>query len=401
MVRRIVSSLFRPKAVSAVLPLICLLSLCAMPPDGQALAAPPTFAISDLGVLGGENSESQATAVNSLGQVVGWSGTDTGAIHAFSYVGGSMTDLGTLPGGTNSYAAGVNDAGVIVGRSYVNSMGLLHAVVVQAGVMTDLGLLAGGDMSQATGVNNAGKIVGSASTASGTRAFSYEGGGLVDLGLPPDPLPSDLPPGATWEWRKSAAMAINAAGRIVGSAEFLYNQPPVIANSSLNRGFTFSGTGTMTAFAPDPDAGYDTRATAINAAGLVVGYAYFTNPYVGPAHAFLREDDGIMHDLGALGGDRSAAYGINDSGWIVGQARTASGVDEAFLYVSGVMVALASRVAGENPFLRLETALAINESGSIVGSGLTHEGDRHAFLAIPREAGTAAQGCLPLLLLDE
>ena len=37
-------------------------------------------------------------------------------------------------------------------------------------------------------------------------------------------------------------------------------------------------------------------------------------------------------DLGTLGGDYSYAYGINDSGQIVGWASTSSGYGHAFLY---------------------------------------------------------------------
>jgi probable HAF family extracellular repeat protein len=384
-------------------PLFCLvpcLLLAWASGCGTARAALPDYTVVDLGVLGGEGSESQATAVNALGQVVGWSGTAAGDTHAFLYQGGVMTDLGALPGGTTSYAAGVNDSGRVVGRSTSAGTGLYHAFLYENGVMSDLGLLPGGDTSQATGINNAGQIVGSAATASGTRAFLHEGGGLVNLGLPPDPLPSDLPPGATWVWTVSMAAAINASGRIAGSAGFLYNQPPTIANANLKRGFAYPESGNMLAFGPSPDAGYVTSAAAINASGLIVGNAYFTNPHLGPAHAFMRETDGTMHDLGTLGGDRSLAYGINASGWIVGMSRTAANQDAAFLHVSGVMVALASRIVGGNPFQRLEAALAINDSGGIVGSGLTLDGVRHAFLAVPVPV-PGVQGSLPLLLLDD
>src|SRR2546421_11088819 len=66
----------------------------------QFSPAPPpmTIQIQDLGILPGM-SGSDASAVNSAGQVVGVSyDSDYGAFHAFSWKGGSMTDLGVLPG---------------------------------------------------------------------------------------------------------------------------------------------------------------------------------------------------------------------------------------------------------------------------------------------------------------
>jgi probable HAF family extracellular repeat protein len=55
--------------------------------------------------------------INDNGQIVGWSEAADGAPHAFSYSGGVMTDLGTLPGMTISEALGINDRGQVVGYS--------------------------------------------------------------------------------------------------------------------------------------------------------------------------------------------------------------------------------------------------------------------------------------------
>jgi probable HAF family extracellular repeat protein len=68
----------------------------------------------DLGTLGGTNSE--ATAINEAGHVVGVSDTASGERHAFLYADGKMTDLGTL-GGISSQAADINDADDVVGMS--------------------------------------------------------------------------------------------------------------------------------------------------------------------------------------------------------------------------------------------------------------------------------------------
>jgi len=54
--------------------------------------------------------------VNDSGQVVGNNSTNNGLTsEGFIYSGGQMTSLGTLPGGTGSYAWGINDSGDVVG----------------------------------------------------------------------------------------------------------------------------------------------------------------------------------------------------------------------------------------------------------------------------------------------
>lgn len=66
----------------------------------------------------------------------------------------------------------------------------------------------------------------------------------------------------------------------------------------------------------------------INNSGQVVGYAD-TNS--GDSHAFLYSS-GIMKDLGTLGGATSEAYGINNNGQVVGYAKTNNNYNHAFLY---------------------------------------------------------------------
>jgi len=76
-------------------------------------------------------------------------------------------------------------------------------------------------------------------------------------------------------------------------------------------------------------------------------------------HAFLYRE-GLMRDLGTLGGANSIAKGINDRGEIVGMASDAHGVPTPFLY-DGAMRAL--------PGPSESGAIDINQRGIIVGSG--------------------------------
>jgi len=75
--------------------------------------------ISDLGTLGGTSSV--ASSINDRGQVVGYSQTASGELHAFLWGKGTMTDLGTLGGNFSEAAAIINDRGQVVGSSGTGS----------------------------------------------------------------------------------------------------------------------------------------------------------------------------------------------------------------------------------------------------------------------------------------
>jgi len=84
---------------------------------------PVTFTpsnVTSLGSLGG--GAGAALAINSNGDIVGWSQTATGAQHAFLYTNGHMIDLNTLnivggSGWTFTDADAINDYGEIVGHA--------------------------------------------------------------------------------------------------------------------------------------------------------------------------------------------------------------------------------------------------------------------------------------------
>jgi probable HAF family extracellular repeat protein len=78
--------------------------------------------------------------------------------------------------------------------------------------------------------------------------------------------------------------------------------------------------------------GDSSAAYGINARGQVVGYSTTAG---GPPHAFLWEARTGMHDLGTIGGFYSAAFGINARGQIVGFNTTAAGDWHAVLWEPG------------------------------------------------------------------
>jgi len=157
------------------------------------------YHVTDLGTLPGGN-DSYGTGINNAGQITG-SATTASAQHAFLYSNGVMTDLGAL-GGNLSEAYGINDAGQVTGRTAGASGAGSYAFLYSNGVMTYLSTPRGENSSEGFGINNAGQITGYYLTASGfVHVFLYSNGVMTDIG-------------------SGYGYAINNAGQICRSRKF-------------------------------------------------------------------------------------------------------------------------------------------------------------------------------------
>jgi len=139
---------------------------------------------------------------------------------AFLYSGGTITSLGTLVGGTYSYAYDINDSGLVVGESSTSS-GSRNAFLYSSGTMTNLGTL-GGNTSTAESINNSGQIVGNSLNSGGLQdAFTYSSStGMQDLNtLYSSLLVSGTGP-QTGFTRLMKANGINSLGDIVGEGTY-------------------------------------------------------------------------------------------------------------------------------------------------------------------------------------
>src|SRR5262249_22881872 len=124
----------------------------------SAQIPPKAAGVTDLGTLGG--SQSNATAVNANGQGVGWSNPRSSMTqHAFLWSApDGMVDLGTL-GGAQSNATAISSSGQVVGWAHTPG-DIQHAFSwTKVGGMVDLGTL-GGTTSEATGLNDRGEVIG-------------------------------------------------------------------------------------------------------------------------------------------------------------------------------------------------------------------------------------------------
>ena len=101
--------------------------------------------------------------------------TSSGYDHAFLYSNGKMTDLGTLPGGSESYAYGINASGQVVGyadtKQRLRTRFPLQQWDDDGPEQQDCHVL-GMDLTNAVAINDNGLIVGQGVNSSGqTHAF--------------------------------------------------------------------------------------------------------------------------------------------------------------------------------------------------------------------------------------
>lgn len=264
----------------------------------------------DLGTLGGTNSN--ANGINDDGQVVGGADNGAGQFHAFLYDSGKMRDLGTL-GGDRSEAFDIDDHGTIVGDSRNGdpaTEGFGQAFSYAGGTMTALGTLPGGLGSNAYAINDKGMVGGASYEGPFTvpeypfHAVTFGGGAAHAIGV------SDL--------GNSAIYGLNDAGLAVGGLP-----SPTMIHAS--HAFLYDH-GTVTDLGVlDPAAVDDSVAFDINNLKQVVGTSAVTvDPSHYGYHGFLWSGAGLV-DLNTLVDPKSgwvitSANGINDAQQIAATA---------------------------------------------------------------------------------
>lgn len=312
--------------------------------DAQAV----DYQMVDLGTLG--ERWSVARGINDSGQIVGYT-----ASRAFLWQNGKMQDLGMLVGSSSAAAYSINNSGQVVG-AFTLTNGKNHAFFWQNGVMQDLGTF-GGSLSAANNINNSGQVVGKYRNAYGKdHAFIWQNGVMQDLGT----FPGDA---------SSYAADINDSGQIVGGS-------CSGAHALLWQNGVMQDLGKL-------PSGQERETCGINNYGQVVGWCFVQFGY-SYSRAFLWQN-GVMQDLGLLNGyySSSYAYGINDSGQIVGKYGY-----HAFLWQNGMMQDLGTLGGSESG------AYSINNKGQVAGWAEGTDGQSHAVLwdpiIIPEPSGLLA-----------
>jgi probable HAF family extracellular repeat protein len=314
-----------------------------------ALKAQSSYRITDLGNLGGTTA--WAWRINERGQVIGQGTTASGSTHAFVWTAErGIIDIGTFAGATGSIAWGLNDAGTVVGEIDLPSGHVRAFLWTASGGMRDLGSL-GGDDALAQGVNDKGEVVGYSTLAGEgvTHGFVWTAnGGMKDAGTFNE---------ANTRLRTIDRLGTTGAGTGQGQA--------VIWHPSTG----FAGIGFL------PGGGFS-YAARVNDGAEIAG---FGNTDIS-VHAFHWTAGMGMVDLGALSGTdgRSEALDISDGGGIVGGTTTASDPSNlhAFLWTSAHGMTQLPSLSGDVD----DEAYGMNESGQIVGYANSPDGRMHAIL---------------------
>jgi len=307
------------------------------------------YAITNLGSLSSRSS--YAAGMNDAGQVVGYYHDDSWRMRAFLFSDGTMIDLGTL-GGLQADARDINNRGEVVGQAQTAD-GHWHAFIWDADAgMRDLGTL-GGNTSEAYAINESGQVVGFSDSPDGMHAFVYADGVMTQV------------PG-TPSYAQSGAFDINDSGHMAG---ILLMNGGVAVAFKYDTQIATLGWPMLTA----------SEAWLINNQGLITGHSWGSGQY----RSFLYVD-GLVVDLGVLDGfERTYAWGLSESGQVVGSAtNTLQGLSHAFIYTGGKLINLNTLLAPGHTWEYLTSANAINSSGQIAGNGRIN-GQIRAFLLTP------------------
>ena len=258
-----------------------------------------------------------------------------------------------------------------------------HAFVVRNGRRTDLGALPGGESSQAVWISSNGIIAGNSQNGEEDpllpgfgfgqfRAVLWKNGRIIDLGT--------LEGGY-----ESLIGSVNSKGQAVGMSMNTVPDPfnliapglfPTQARAFLWQNGVMQDLGTL--------GGDDAFANFINERGQVAGNSYTnTTPNattgVPTTDPFLWES-GKMIDLGTLGGTIGSPLGFNNRGEVVGTSKLAGdAIQHPFLWTK-------KRGMQDLGTLGGDTGLPnwINDSGDIVGKvdlpGSLSPQDHHAVL---------------------
>jgi probable HAF family extracellular repeat protein len=297
-----------------------------------------------------------------------------------------LIDLGTL-GGPNSSVNGaappmLNNKGVVAGEADTSAPcaylgGLISpAFKWEKGALINMGLLPGGCFSLPNAINSKGMMVGSGDIGvidpqtglPEIRAdFRYKGQ-VINMG--------------TFGGTNSLSNGVNNWGQAIGGAENTDPDPwnfggivglpsPTAWHGFLWQNGVLQDLGTL--------GGPDSFGLTVNEQGQIIGFS-FTNSTPNPTTGIPTVDpflwqDGRMTDVGTLGGTFGFGNAVNNGGQVVGFSDVAGDLtNHAFFWDRGALTDIGT-LGGNN-----SGANWINNAGQVVGTADLADGTHHAFI---------------------
>ena len=349
-------SYIQTSARALLLTALALAALFLRAPAAPANAqTAPRYAITEL--------QGVPWRINNSGQIAGWILVGADA-HAAIYSNGAWRDLGVPAGDQLSAVFGINDAGAVVGYSFLSTSlptypftdNRWQAIWAPAGATSVEALSVVAPDSFAYAINDSGAIVGCLNRYDDDypdphHAFLYANGGVTDLhGLL-------IPPAMQTPYDFTCALDVNGAGDVVGEVDTF---------SSDRRGFLFRN-GAVTRLVDGSS--YLLSGRAVNDSGRVTGEGWMSG--FAANHALVYDSNtGTISSLGveATGASSSRPNDVNAAGDVVGTMFSTVYGAHAFLAKGGQVFDLNDLIPPGGEWV-LQEALSINRQGQIVGRG--------------------------------
>jgi probable HAF family extracellular repeat protein len=382
------------KAMSILLSAGLILILPAFAAGQEHASRHTRYRLVDLGTLGGPISYGSADGpggriLNNAGVVSSYADTtqpdpdapdicfnpDCLVAHAYRWRGGALDDLGTLAPGHSSLVAHTNDRGWGMGLAQTGRIDpVLGGPQVEAVVWTNrrmipLGYLPGGTQTVGVSINNAGQAVGFGfngvadplaiiSVGFQNRTFLWDRGEMRDIGTLGGP--DALPGGGCDLQRPNTVVGTSYTSDAPNPNTGIPTLDPFLWDNGIIIDLGSLG-GTMS------------FAQCANDREEVIGLSNLPGDQV--SHAFLWRK-GRMTDLGTLGGDLSEAAWINNAGIVAGSADLPTPhIHDAVRWKDGQILDLGT-VDGD----ACSRGRAINSAGVIVGGSSDCANFVHAFV---------------------
>lgn len=343
--------------------------------------------------------------------------------HAFRWKNGVRADLGALPGNNNSAAGSINSHGWVTGQSQSStidpSLGIpeFRAVLWRRHQITDLGTLPGGTEALGIFVNDSDQVVGFSDngipdpysfpfffTGTQIHTFLWKNGEMQDIGTlggpdavpgascagpPPDQIVgasyinispnswTGLPTLDPFFWNHGAMTDLGTLGGTIGNAQCVNQHGQIVGNSDLSgdkssHAFFWQG-GAMTDLGTL--GGDNSTALWINETGEVAGVADLPGSQT---HHPVIWNQGKIEDLGTVEGDPCGrALSVNVRGQVVGGTSDCANYLHAFLWEKGGPMLDLNTLFPPDSGLQVTFALNINDRGEILAKAIPPDVDPH------------------------
>jgi len=370
----------------AVFPITVPLAAQVTPSPNQT-AQHHKYRLVDLGTLGGPNSQVNGAPppmLNNEGTVAGEADTSSLCSYfdgfvspAFRWQRGKLIDMGLLPGGCFSLPNSINSKGMMAGSGDIGLIdpqtGLpeIRADFRYKGRIINLGTF-GGTNSLAGSVNSSGQVTG---FAENTDPDPWNFAGLVGL-----PSPTAW---HAFRWLKNKLHDLGTLGGPDSGAGFINNNDQIVGDSFTNdTPNPVTGIPTLDPFFWSQGMMTDVGTlggtfgfgNALNNLGQVVGFSDLAGDLV--YHAFFWEN-GVLTDIKTLGGPNSSANWINEAGQVVGTSDLTRSTHHAFIWQKGGAITDLGTI-GTDP---CSNGFFINASGQVIGTTTDCQGTiLHTFL---------------------